>query len=96
MLKMTRVRLELMSDIEMIDFINQGIRGGIVGCVSHEAIANNKYLNNFDPSKPSIFLNYFDCNSLYGTAMISTLGCNSFTFVQPSDIVSLFPQYLLN
>lgn len=94
MLKMTQVRLELLSDIEIIDFINQGIRGGIVGCVSHEAIANNKYMRNFDKTKPSIFLNYFDCNNLYGTGMIEPLGYDTFGFIQACDIQSEYTKAL--
>lgn len=86
MLRMTGITLDLLTDIEMIDFINKGIRGGVVQLNIKEAIANNKDLNDFDPNSPSIFIEYYDANNLYGLAMSQCLPYSSFEFVDEANL----------
>ena len=57
MLKMTGVNLEKISDIDKYLFIETGLRGGISYIVKRYAKANNKYMNDYDPKKPSTFIN---------------------------------------
>ena len=66
MLKMTGVKLEKISDIDKYLFIEKGLRGGISYIAKRYAKANNKYMNDFDPKKPSTFMSYLDMNNLYG------------------------------
>ena len=54
MLKMTNVQLELMTDIDMFQFIKKGMRGGISHIANRHAEANDKYMTEYDPPKPSI------------------------------------------
>ena len=69
MLKMTGIELEKISGIEKNLFIEKGTRAGISYIAKRYANANNKYMNDYDPSKLSTFIAYLDKNNLYGWAM---------------------------
>ena len=60
MLKMTGVKLEKISDIDKYLFIKKGLRGGIFYIAKRCAKANHKYMNDYDPKKPSTFITYLD------------------------------------
>ena len=66
MLKMARVKLEKISDIGKHLFIEKGLRGAISYIAKRYAKANNKYMNDYDPKKPSALISYQDMNNLYG------------------------------
>ena len=65
MLKMTGVKLEKISDIDKYLFIEKGLRGGISYIAKRHAKANNKYMNDYDPTRQSTFISYLDMNNLY-------------------------------
>ena len=77
-LKMTKRELEKISDIHKYLFIEKGLRGGISYIAKRYAKANNKYLNDYDPKKPSTIISYLDMNNLYGWAMSEYLPCGRF------------------
>ena len=56
MLKMTDVKLEKISNIDMYLFIEKGLRGGISYDVKRCNETNNKYLENYHPTKPSKYI----------------------------------------
>ena len=75
---MTDVKLEKISDINKYLFIEKGLRGGISYIAKRYAKANNKYLNDYDPKKPSTFISYLDMNNLYDCAMSEYLPYDGF------------------
>ena len=66
MLKITCVKFKKMSDIDLYLFIEKGLRGGISYIAKRYAKANNEYMKDYNPKKPSKFMTYLDMNNLYG------------------------------
>ena len=89
MLKLTDVKLDLLTDYDMHMMIESGIRGGISMIAHRYAKANNKYLPDYDESQESSYLTYLDANNLYGWAMIQDLPINNFKWSQERDINKL-------
>ena len=78
MLKFTNIELELLTDLEMFEFVEKGIRGGISQISHRHAIANNKYMAKYDKSKEDSYIVYLDANNLYGGAMCEYLPYKNF------------------
>ena len=72
-LKITGVKLELITDINILLMIERGVHGGVCHVMSSYVEANIKYMNNYDENKESSFLFYLDANNLYGCPMIEKL-----------------------
>ena len=85
MLKMTNVKLEKISDIDKYLFIEKGSRGGISYIAKRYAKANNKYMSDYDPKKPSTFITYLDKNNLYGWTMSGYLPYGEFKWLKDVD-----------
>ena len=81
-LKETKVKLELLIDINMLLMFEQGIHGGICQSLHRYATANNKYMKNFNKKTLSTFLVYLDANNLYGWAMCKKLPIGQFRWVK--------------
>ena len=65
MLKITGLKLEKIIDIGMYLFIEKGLRGGASYIARRYSAANNKYLKDSDPTKPSKYISYLDIVPTY-------------------------------
>ena len=80
--KNTKVRLVLLTDINMLLMVEKGIRGGICYAINRYAKANNKYMKYYDKKKESSYLQYWNVNNLHGWAMPQKLPVNNFKWVK--------------
>ena len=87
-LKYTGIKLKQLNDLDMHDFIKQGIRGGVSYVARKYSEANNIYMQEYDNTKESTFINYTDANNLYGWAMLQSLPVGGFKWVETT---TLFP-----
>ena len=81
-LKKTGVKLELLTDYDMIPMIEKGIRGGVCQTTHRYVKANNKYMKNYDKNIESSYIEYLDANNLYWWTMSQKLPTNSFKWVE--------------
>ena len=72
-LKKAEVKLELLTDNDMLLIVEKVVREGICNTIHQYAKANNKYMNDYDKNKESSDIKYWDVNNLYGWAMSQKL-----------------------
>ena len=80
-LKKTNVKLELLTDYDMLLMIEERIREGICHAMQRYAKANNKYMKGYDKRKKSSYIQYLDANNLYGKAMTEKLPVRGFRWM---------------
>ena len=90
MLKMTKINLELLSDVDKLLMIEKGIRGGISIISNRYGKANNKYMKDYNKKELSKYLMYLDANNLYGAAMSEKLPVHSFKWMTTQEIENIF------
>ena len=86
MLKMTNIKLELMTDIDMFQLIEKSMRGGVSYIANRYGNANNKYMKEYDEKAPSKYIMYLDANNLYGWAMSQYLPTGNFKWMTDKEI----------
>ena len=84
-LKNTGVKLELLTDIDMLLMVEKGIRGGICNTIHRYSKANNKYMKDYDKNKESSYLKYWNVNNLYGWALLQKLPVNKFEWIEETS-----------
>ena len=88
MIKMTDIKLELMTDVDMFQFIEKGMRGGISYIANRYGKANNKYMKTYDEKAPSKYIMYLDANNLYGWAMSQYLPTGGFRWMTKNRYIT--------
>ena len=84
-LKKTKVKVDLLTDIDMLLMIKKGIRGEICHSFYQYAKANNKYMKDYDKNKESSYLQYWDKNIVYGWAVSQKLLVNNFEWIEDTS-----------
>lgn len=68
-------------------FHEKGLRGGITMVSERYAKANNPYVKDYNPTKPTTYIQYLDANNLYGWAMSQYLPTGGFEWIDtPNNI----------
>ena len=90
-LKKRNVKLELLTDYDMLLMVEEGIRDGICHSIHRYAKANYKYykyMENFDENKEPSYIQYLDGNNLYDWAMSQKLPKNNFKWVEDTSRIN--------
>ena len=86
MLKMTKIVLDRISDIDINLFVEKGLIGVISYMAKRFSKANNKYMKSYDNSKLSKYVTYLDSNNLCGWAMSQYLPYSKFKWLNKKEI----------
>ena len=84
-LKKTIVKLDLLTDINMLLMLEKSIWGRIFHPIYRYAEANNKYMVDYDKNKESSYLQHWNVNNLYGYAMLQKLLVNNFELIKDNS-----------
>ena len=77
-LEKTWVKLELLTDLDMLLMVEEEIRGGMCQVVCKYAKVNSEYMKNYKKYIKSSYIEYLDANNLYGWAMSQKLPVDGF------------------
>ena len=90
-LKKTGIKLDLITDPDMLLMFERGIRGGITQTVKRYSRANSRNMMDYNPKEPSRYLQYLDANNLYRWAMSQPLPTGGFRWVdvRPEEVEEL-------
>ena len=83
---MTNIELELITNVDMFQFIEKGTRGGVSYIENRYGKANNKYMEEYDEIAPSKYIMYLDANNLYGWVMSQQLPTGGFRWMKDKEI----------
>src|SRR5271156_5196898 len=72
-------QVHLLQEVEMYQFFEQGIRGGMCFVNRHYTLADNE----------TKFIAYWDENNLYGNALRQSLPCSNFTWLTQVEIENI-------
>ena len=65
-LKKTELKLDFLTDIDMILIVKKRIRRGICHTIHQYVKANDKYMKDYDKNKESSYLKYWIADNIYG------------------------------
>ena len=84
-LRNSKVKLDLLTDIDMLLMVEKDIREGLCHCFSGYAKANNKYMKDYDKNKEFSYLKYWNVYNSYGWEMLQKLLVNSFDWIKDTS-----------
>ena len=74
-----------MTNVDMFQFIEKGMRGGVSYIANRYGKANDKYMEEHDENAPSKYIMYLDANNLYGWAMSQYLPTGNFRWMTDKE-----------
>ena len=83
-LKKTKVKLILLTDVDVLLIVEKGITGIICHFIYRYAKANNKYMKDYDKNKEKLYRQYWD---------VSNSVCNFQSMKSPVELNSLFSKF---
>lgn len=92
MLKFTKVKLDLLTDVDMLHFFKKGVRGGFSAAIRREARANNTFCPNYDSKKPTSYIMYLDMCNMYGASMKMSLPKGDFQWLSDRELETIADQ----
>ena len=75
-------KLELLTNLDMLLMVEEGIRGGMCQAVYKYAKANNEFMKNYNKCIKSSYIKLLDANNLYRWAMSQKLLVVGFKWVE--------------
>ena len=84
-LKKTKIKLDLLTYIDIILMVEKDVRRGIWHSIYWCAKANNKCMKYYDKDKELLFIQYWDVNNSYGWAMSQELPVNKFQWIEDTS-----------
>ena len=91
-LKKTAVKLEMLTNPDMLLMVEKGIRGRMSHATHRGAKANNKYMKNYNKDEKESFLQYNDANYLYGFVMSEPLPVDGFEWME--DLSKIYEDFI--
>ena len=83
--KKAKVKLNLLTDIDMLLMVEKRIRGGICHCIYQYAKTINKYMKDYDKNKELAYIEYWDINNLNGWTMSQKHLVNNFEWIKDTS-----------
>ena len=83
--KKTKIKLDLLTDIDILLIVEKGIRGGICHSIYQYGKAKNKSMQDYDINKELPYIQYWDVNNLYSSAMPQKFPVNNFEWIEDTS-----------
>ena len=77
-LKKAKVKLDLLTDTDMLLMTGKGIKDGICHAIHQYMKPNNQYMKDFGKNKVSSYLKFWNVNNLCGWVMSQNIACRWF------------------
>ena len=87
-LKKIKVKLALLTDINMLLMVEKVISGGICHSIYRYTKVNNRYMKDYAKNNESSYLQYWDVNNLYSWAMSQQLPVNNLEWIRDTSQIN--------
>ena len=92
----TKIKLELISELSILNFLEMGITGKLSQVSNRYARTNNEYWPAvYNTNLERSYIIYLDANNLYGTSLTLPLGYKGYTWLNEHEVknFNIYEQY---